>query len=76
MWQNGGLPNPSKLWHVFSSCDNVTKTTFPIINGGGIPWQCDLNYVDGTDGGMNPPSKRKRKNYTRYNIIGVYQDCY
>ena len=72
MWQNGGLPNPSKLWHVFSSCDNVTKTTFPILNAGGIPWQCDLNWVDGSGGGTTPPSKRKRKNYTRYNIIGVY----
>ena len=72
MWQNGGLPNPSKLWYIFSSCDNVTKKTFPILNAGGIPWQCDLNWVDGSGSGTNPPNKRKRKNYTRYNIIGVY----
>ena len=50
MWSGGGLPNPSKLWNVFSSCDNVTKETFPIINAGGIPWKCDLNWIDG-DGG-------------------------
>ncbi|UWG09016.1 MAG: tail lysozyme [Bacteriophage sp.] len=50
MWSGGGLPNPAKLWDVFSSCDNVTKKTFPIVNAGGIPWKCDLNWVDG-DGG-------------------------
>ena len=57
VWSGGGLPNPTKLWHIFSSCDNVTKKTFPIINGGGIPWQCNLNFVDGGSVETNKKSK-------------------
>lgn len=55
-WAGGGLPNPTKLWHVFSSCDNVTKETFPIIEAGGISWACDLNWKDGS-GGTDPSNK-------------------
>lgn len=78
MWEGGGLPNPSKLWHIFSSCDNVTKESFPIINSGGIPWQCDLNWIDGSGGvDPQPPTRRKRRtSYTLQNIRGVYSDCY
>ena len=65
VWSGGGLPNPSKLWHIFSSCNNVTKETFPIINGGGIPWQCNLNFVDGENGGNIDNDK------TSKNIIGL-----
>lgn len=55
-WSGGGIPNPTKLWYVFSSCDNVTKETFPIIEAGGIPWACDLNWKDGS-GGTDPNGK-------------------
>ena len=73
MWKNGSLPNPSHLYDIFSSCDNVTKEEIIIINNTPtpMPFVCILDWVDGS-GGTNPPSKRKRKNYTRYNIIGVY----
>ena len=74
MWQNGSLPNPSHLYDIFSSCDNVSKEEMTIINNTStpMPFVCILDWVDGSGGGTNPPSKRKRKNYTRYNIIGVY----
>ena len=60
VWSGGGLPNPTKLWYVFSSCDNVKKVTFPVINAGGIPWACDLNWVDGTGGGSAEPNKKSK----------------
>lgn len=60
VWSGGGLPNPTKLWHIFSSCDNVTKETFPIINSGGIPWQCNLNFVDGGNGGSVEHNKTSK----------------
>lgn len=55
-WAGGGLPNPTKLWYVFSSCDNVSKETFEIVQAGGIPWSCDLNWKDGS-GGTKPDKK-------------------
>ena len=62
MWSGGGLPNPAKLWDVFSSCDNVTKKSFPIINAGGIPWKCDLNWTDGA-GGNNGGEDKTEDDY-------------
>lgn len=53
MWQNGGLPNPSHLYDIFSSCDNVTKEEINIINQTTtpMPFKCILNWNDGESGG-------------------------
>ena len=53
MWQNGGLPNPSHLYDIFSSCDNVTKEEINIINQTttSMPFKCILNWNDGEGGG-------------------------
>lgn len=46
------------IYNVFSSCDNVTKEQFPIINGDGYPWKCMLDWDDGGSG-PNPPDPDK-----------------
>lgn len=61
VWQGGGLPNSDKLWKIFSSCDNVTNKKFPVINAGGIPWVCDINWKDGEGGGEEGNNDNKDK---------------
>lgn len=67
-------PNPARLEDVFSSCDNVTKETFPIINADGLNFKCMLNWDDGS---VTPqPNVRNRRSYTLQCIRKVYNDSY
>lgn len=52
MWQNGSLPNPSHLYDIFSSCNNVTKEEIVIINNTStpMPFKCILDWNDGLGG--------------------------
>lgn len=62
------------IYDVFSSCDNVTKKDFPIINGMGYPWKCLMNW---DDGGSTPPTPTgKKSNYALQNIKKVFNYTY
>lgn len=44
------------IYNVFSSCNNITKEEFPIVDGGGYPWKCLINWDDGGSTPPEPPS--------------------
>lgn len=45
---NNSYPNPSSIYNIFSSCDNVTDEVFEIVNGYSYPWKCMIDWDDGS----------------------------
>lgn len=56
--ETNSYPNPAHLYDVFSSCDNTDKKKFEIVEGGGYPWKCLIDWVDGDGGNPEPPNKK------------------